>query len=53
MAESFNPLDRGNLNQIKLMILPLVLWKRSCFNPLDRGNLNQMTSTEWPYPCGE
>ena len=44
----FNPLDRGNLNQIKS---PTYVWKAPfdmaiSFNPLDRGNLNQITSVQ-------
>ena len=37
----FNPLDRGNLNQMILIYLPYTLGLRS-FNPLNRGNLNQI-----------
>ena len=37
---SFNPLDRGNLNQILDILKSTLCIKR--FNPLDRGNLNQM-----------
>ena len=48
--KSFNPLDRGNLNQMrKLGIMLSVTSGTQCFNPLDRGNLNQMQNTE---PCG-
>ena len=38
----FNPLDRGNLNQIltKAARLRAGTWS---FNPLNRGNLNQMS----------
>ncbi len=38
----FNPLDRGNLNQMKAgtWIVETLLFKG--FNPLDRGNLNQI-----------
>ena len=36
----FNPLDRGNSNQILQQVqLPRVEF---CFNPLDRGNSNQI-----------
>ena len=39
---SFNPLDRGNSNQIgeKHENNSSATWRR--FNPLDRGNSNQM-----------
>ena len=39
----FNPLDRGNLNQIQTQIeqWETLIWIVS-FNPLDRGNLNQI-----------
>ena len=36
----FNPLDRGNLNQIGDNLSDPV--RCDCFNPLDRGNLNQI-----------
>ena len=39
-TSSFNPLDRGNLNQIPYQLADTIL-SRS-FNPLDRGNLNQI-----------
>ena len=44
----FNPLDRGNLNQIDNGI---VYPKDGveCFNPLDRGNLNQMPREFYKY----
>ena len=37
----FNPLDRGNSNQIEAS---LIAYSKGldCFNPLDRGNSNQM-----------
>ena len=41
----FNPLDRGNLYQIKFETEKYELVKADdCFNPLDRGNLYQMSS---------
>ena len=41
--EGFNPLDRGNSNQIiyETVCCPI---KLDSFNPLDRGNSNQMES---------
>ena len=36
----FNPLDRGNLYQIKIKFFLLAQFY--CFNPLDRGNLYQI-----------
>ena len=40
---SFNPLDRGNLNQIRHGIsLTEMNELVKGFNPLDRGNLNQI-----------
>ena len=39
---SFNPLDRGNLNQIPLPTPTRRLQMKTGFNPLDRGNLNQI-----------
>ena len=41
---SFNPLDRGNLNQIQQRYN--IENQRKCFNPLDRGNLNQIIDGE-------
>ena len=41
MQKRFNPLDRGNLNQIEFKYY--VVDRYNGFNPLDRGNLNQMT----------
>ena len=43
MLYRFNPLDRGNLNQI-LTTLRTQVESLFGFNPLDRGNLNQMRS---------
>ena len=40
--ECFNPLDRGNLNQIRCAKMVSLLRPKLSFNPLDRGNLNQM-----------
>ena len=39
----FNPLDRGNLNQMGGRRMNYALLIAACFNPLDRGNLNQMS----------
>ena len=39
--DRFNPLDRGNLNQINTQ-LGVMTTGSGGFNPLDRGNLNQM-----------
>ena len=39
---SFNPLDRGNSNQMMDFILPIGFWSLTRFNPLDRGNSNQI-----------
>ena len=45
---SFNPLDRGNLNQIRHGIsLTEMNELVKGFNPLDRGNLNQIWC--WEY----
>ena len=38
----FNPLDRGNLNQMNRDALENYTQRERCFNPLDRGNLNQI-----------
>ena len=38
---SFNPLDRGNLNQITRE-RSIGTYFGASFNPLDRGNLNQI-----------
>ena len=45
--ESFNPLDRGNLNQINLQgeCYAIKVYNVQSFNPLDRGNLNQIDAT--------
>ena len=40
---SFNPLDRGNSNQIRNSKSLVVKRRRLSFNPLDRGNSNQIT----------
>jgi len=37
----FNPLNRGNLNQILSTLI--IQDSEMRFNPLNRGNLNQMT----------
>ena len=43
LVESFNPLNRGNLNQIKLRgKFKLIEAGNYRFNPLNRGNLNQI-----------
>ena len=39
--EGFNPLDRGNLYQIKQSRFSTA--EETCFNPLDRGNLYQIS----------
>ena len=39
---SFNPLDRGNLNQMHNPETYNYESDYQCFNPLDRGNLNQI-----------
>ena len=41
----FNPLDRGNLNQMRDSHRTFIAYEGS-FNPLDRGNLNQIPYTE-------
>ena len=41
-SKCFNPLDRGNLNQIIYSKQIEIFISR--FNPLDRGNLNQISS---------
>ena len=41
----FNPLDRGNLNQMMRNTSRLVMCEIG-FNPLDRGNLNQIFRKE-------
>ena len=38
----FNPLDRGNLNQIPKVRPTFRRLVLESFNPLDRGNLNQI-----------
>ena len=38
----FNPLDRGNLNQMKTISRIVPYRALASFNPLDRGNLNQI-----------
>ena len=38
----FNPLDRGNLNQIAICAFNKEKSYPASFNPLDRGNLNQI-----------
>ena len=43
VSGGFNPLDRGNLNQISRKRQKKTLRLQSSFNPLDRGNLNQIT----------
>ena len=43
-VSGFNPLDRGNLNQMQYKVAkdrPI----HEGFNPLDRGNLNQISVT--------
>ena len=42
LKSCFNPLDRGNLNQINRRAKHKKAYKTICFNPLDRGNLNQI-----------
>ena len=44
LSDGFNPLDRGNLNQISCLTSVAVLSLTMCFNPLDRGNLNQIST---------
>ena len=39
---SFNPLDRGNSNQMISNRTVAYLNNKICFNPLDRGNSNQI-----------
>ena len=38
----FNPLDRGNLNQMRRGYRKFINIGSTRFNPLDRGNLNQI-----------
>ena len=42
MKTGFNPLDRGNLNQIQSSEHAAKVGEYVSFNPLDRGNLNQI-----------
>ena len=43
IANGFNPLDRGNSNQISATSkLFKDVYNTTCFNPLDRGNSNQI-----------
>ena len=43
LQSRFNPLDRGNSNQIRAMRAGEMEGDQyRCFNPLDRGNSNQI-----------
>ena len=43
METCFNPLDRGNSNQMN-KDAEILISAFKCFNPLDRGNSNQILS---------
>ena len=48
--ESFNPLERGNSNQIRRTCWPKRRPAFKSFNPLERGNSNQMRRAQPCYP---
>ena len=49
---SFNPLDRGNYNQMNFKVL-LKKSQVKGFNPLDRGNYNQIHNFHTDEETGE